>query len=190
MTALSREPEQVAGATRVEAPPAFADAYAQEVAFVWRSLRRLGVRERDVEDASQEAWVIAHAKWASFDGRSLRGWLFAIAVRVAADHRKKAHVRREVLDAAAPEPGAPEGVTAALDEKRARAMLDEIIDGLDDEKRAVFVLFEMEQLAMTEVATMLGCPLQTAYSRLHAARAFVEKAIGRMNAQRTREEGS
>lgn len=163
--------------------PTFAEVYAAEAAFVWRSLRRLGVRERDVPDACQEAFLVAHRKFDTFTGGSMRGWLFAIAARIAADHRKKAHVRHEVLDHDIPEAGAPETVTSQLDRKRARSLLDEILDKLDEEKRAVFILFELEQLPMTEVARILDCPLQTAYSRLHAAREAVEKDIARKNAR-------
>ncbi len=175
--------EAVAEATRAPLP-SFAEAYTSEVAFVWRSLRRLGVRERDVADACQETFLVAHRKFDTFVGGSLRGWLFAIATRVAADHRKKAHVRREVLDHDMPDMGEAETVTTALDQKRARTLLTEILESLDEEKRAVFILFELEQLPMTEVARMLECPLQTAYSRLHTAREAVEKAIARKKAQK------
>ena len=75
----------------------------------------------------------------------------------------------------------PEGVSnddphGALATRRARALLDRILDELDDDKRAVFVLYEIEGVGMSEVAEAVGCPLQTAYSRLHAARDFVQKA--------------
>jgi RNA polymerase sigma-70 factor (ECF subfamily) len=168
-------------------PPPFAEAYATEVAFVWRSLRRLGVRERDVEDACQETFLVAHKKYDTFTGGSLRAWLFAIAKRIASDHRKKAHVRREVLDPDTPgaftEKGEPETMTEALDQKRARALLDEMLDALDDDKRAVFILFELEQWPMAEVARVLECPVQTAYSRLHVAREAVERAIERVKSR-------
>ncbi|MEO7733801.1 MAG: sigma factor-like helix-turn-helix DNA-binding protein, partial [Kofleriaceae bacterium] len=62
---------------------------------------------------------------------------------------------------------------------RARAVLDEILDELDDAKRAVFVLFELEEMPMSEVAKAVECPLQTAYSRLAAARKQVERAVRR-----------
>jgi RNA polymerase sigma-70 factor (ECF subfamily) len=164
-------------------PPSFGEAYASEVAFVWRSLRRLGVPERDVEDACQETFLVAHKKYETFVGGSLRAWLFAIAKRVASDHRKKAHVRREVVGAEVPEVVLPETMSQALDAKRARSLLDEILDALDEDKRAVFVLFELEQWPMPEVARVLECALQTAYSRLHAARAIVEARVARAKAR-------
>ncbi len=70
-------------------PPAFDAVYAEHFSFVWRNLRRLGVRESHLDDASQEVWVVVHRRLPSFEGRSsLRTWLVGIAVRVASDHRR------------------------------------------------------------------------------------------------------
>jgi RNA polymerase sigma-70 factor (ECF subfamily) len=159
----------------------FSEVYRENVAFVWRSLRRLGVSERDVDDVCQEVFVIVHRKLATFDATAtVRTWLFGIARRVAADHRKRAHVRRETL-AAPLELDVSEARTLdqsdPIELRRARAILDEILDELDEAKRAVFVLFELEEMAMTEVAKAVECPLQTAYSRLAAARKQVESAV-------------
>jgi RNA polymerase sigma-70 factor (ECF subfamily) len=159
----------------------FSELYRENVAFVWRSLRRLGVSERDVDDVCQEVFVIVHRKLSTFDATAtMRTWLFGIARRVAADHRKRAHVRRETL-AAPSELDVSQARTPdesdALELLRARAILDEILDELDEAKRAVFVLFELEEMPMSEVAKAVECPLQTAYSRLAAARKQVESAV-------------
>lgn len=152
-------------------------------AFLLRTVRRLGVAELDVEDVAQEVLVIVHRKLAQYDTRcSMRGWIFGIASRVAADYRRSARVRRERVSDPMPEtPVAPDQENA-LDRSRARALLDRALDELDDDKRAVFVLYELEGLEMQEVAEMVGCPVQTAYSRLHAARdrvrVRVERALG------------
>lgn len=159
----------------------FSELYRENVAFVWRSLRRLGVCERDVDDVCQEVFVIVHRKLATFDATAtMRTWLFGIARRVAADHRKRAHVRRETL--AAPSEldvsqGPAHDQSDPIELRRARAILDDILDELDEAKRAVFVLFELEEMAMSEVAKAVECPLQTAYSRLAAARKQVESAV-------------
>lgn len=166
--------------------PEFSQLYEDNAAFVWRTLRRLGVRPADLEDACQEVFVVVHRKRDTFNATAaVRTWLFGIARRVAADHRRRAHVRRETI-----------GLPHALDLResaqtfapsfelaRARAMLDEILDELDDAKRAVFILFELEEMAMTEVARAVECPLQTAYSRLAAARKQVEAAVRRRQLQ-------
>ena len=169
-------------------PPAksFADVYADNAAFMWRSIRRLGVRDSDVEDVCQEAFLVAYRKLGDFHGGSMKAWLFAIGVRVAADHRRRAHVRREVTSDEVAEPSAAETQSAAIDSERAARLLESIIATLDVDKRAVFICYELEEMAMAEVAVALDCPLQTAYSRLHAARDHVTAAIERWH----RREGS
>ncbi len=139
--------------------------------FVWRVLRRLGVAESDVEDVAQETFLVVHRRLADFEGRSqLRTWIYGICIRVASDHRRRAHVRREQATDRPPERVGSAPQPKELEQRQARALLDAALARLDDDKRAVFVLFEIEEVPMKEVAEALGCPLQTAYSRLHAAR--------------------
>lgn len=144
--------------------------------YVWRALRRLGVPEADVEDVCQEVFLVVLRRYGDFEGRSsLRTWIYGIALRVASDYRRSARVRREVLTDEVPEErqSAPQHDVVALRES-ARA-LDGLLDALDEGKRAVFVLYEIEQLTLAQVAEAVGCPLQTAYSRLLAARKIVEE---------------
>jgi RNA polymerase sigma-70 factor (ECF subfamily) len=159
-------------------PLALHQVYEAHASFIWRSLKRLGVREADLEDITQEVFIVVHRKLSGFDGRSaLKTWLFGIALRVASDYRRRAHVQREDIVSEVPEgetqADAPERIAA----KQARAVLDRILDGLDEEKRATFVLFELEQLPMAEVAELTQVPVQTAYARLYAARRIVEQAV-------------
>jgi len=152
-------------------------------AFAWRVLRRLGVAEGDVDDVCQEVFVTVHRRLPTFEGRSSpRTWLYGICVRTASEHRRRAVHRREVVDGSpqGPDLGPTQEDAAAL--REARVMLDRILEGLDDDKRAVFVLYEIEELPMAEVAAAVGCPLQTAYSRLHAARRDVDAAVHRLHA--------
>jgi RNA polymerase sigma-70 factor, ECF subfamily len=162
-----------------------AGVFAEHGAYAWRVLRRLGVEERDAEDVCQEVFMIVHRKLSEFEGRSsVRTWVYGICVRAASDYRKRAGHRRETVTDSPPEltsASDPHGETAG---RQARALLDRIVDELDDDKRAVFVLYEIEDLAMNEVAAAVGCPLQTAYSRLHAARSLVEKAAARLAEER------
>jgi RNA polymerase sigma-70 factor (ECF subfamily) len=177
------------GEPHVRAEPTFREVYAAHARFVWRTLRRLGVRGADLEDVCQEVFMVLSRKISQLDlSTSPRGWLSGVCVRVALDYRRRAHVRREVPTDTLPELDAPATEPAALDRRRARAQLDEILDRLDAEKRAVFVLYELEQLPMVEVAAAVGCPLQTAYSRLHAARRHVEAAVHKLQ-RRSEESG-
>jgi RNA polymerase sigma-70 factor (ECF subfamily) len=150
--------------------------------FVWRALRRLGVASADVDDACQEVFVVVNRKLGEYQGRAqMRTWLYGIAVRVAAAQRRRSHARHEV---ATEEPIALETTSSsnpesAAGEREALVMLDRALDELDDDKRAVFILYEVEGLEMPEVAEALACPVQTAYSRLHAARKTVEQSMRR-----------
>jgi RNA polymerase sigma-70 factor (ECF subfamily) len=151
--------------------PTLREIFDAHAAYVLRSLRHLGVAESDIEDVAQEVFVTVHRRLESFEGRSkLRTWLYGICLRVASDYRRRAHIRRERATAD-PARDIPEAEDRGPDQQvQARAELRALLDELDDDKRAVVVLYELEGFSMKEVAEMLGCPLQTAYSRLHAAR--------------------
>jgi RNA polymerase sigma-70 factor (ECF subfamily) len=168
----------MAGAVTTPGPPVpnFQELYRQKATTVWRSLRRLGVREADLEDAAQEVFVVVHRRLADFEARSsLNTWIFGICLRVASDWRRKAHVRKETALEEAPErTHSGETATRHIAMRQARAKLDEALRQLDDDKRAVFVLFELEQASMQEVAAAVGVPVQTAYARLYAARRHIE----------------
>lgn len=165
-------------APRTTNVPSLPEIFRQYAPFVWRALRRLGVPEADVEDVCQEVFVVVHRKLGDFEGRSsLRTWIYGICARTASDYRRSGRVRREVVTDAPPDAAHEGGQHDAVALRQARAALDKILDQLDDDKRAVFVLYEIEELTMAEVADSLGCPLQTAYSRLHAARKIVEAGV-------------
>lgn len=158
--------------------PTVAEVFRELAPFVWRALVRLGVAERDVDDACQEVFMVVHRKLPEFEGRStVRTWVYGIAVRVASDYRKRGHVRREVMTDEVPDGASKEDPHVDAARREARKTLDRILDTLDEDKRTVFVLYEIEQVTMAEVAEAVGCPLQTAYSRLHAARKIVEAQI-------------
>ena len=156
----------------------FAEVFERTAPFVWRALRRLGVREADVPDVCQEVFVVVHRRLADFDGSSaLRTWIYGICLRTASQYRRRAPQLREVPDVDAHEQAVLPEQEDSLERRRARDRLDMALQRLDDDKRAVFVLYELEELPMKEVAAALGCPLQTAYSRLHGARREVEEAF-------------
>jgi RNA polymerase sigma-70 factor (ECF subfamily) len=146
------------------------------------------VPEADADDMCQEVFVIAHRRLADFEGRSsVRTWVYGICVRVASDYRRRIRGRREITLASPPEPSAPAPQVEELAAREARAALDRILEAIDEDKRAVFVLYEIEELPMAEVAEAVGCPLQTAYSRLHAARREVDAAVRRARSRGARQ---
>ena len=159
----------------------FRALYDAHFDFVWRSLRRLGVREPDVLDVAQKVFLVAHLKLAEFEGRSrITTWLFGICQRVASDYRRSAPVRREVAMEASELERASETDGLMVDklEARQRARLAEaILDKLPEAQRVVLVLFELEELTGDEIAELLEVSVGTVRSRLRLARdAFLREA--------------
>lgn len=163
-------------------PPAdFQELYAAELAYVIRTLQRLGVAAADLEDAAQDLFVIVYRRRAERDpARPVRPWLFGIAYRVVGNYRHKAHRRREVggddVDGVAARPTPEEAVAHAQE----RAALLRALDELDLEHRAVAVLYELEGLTAPVIAEVLGVPLNTVYSRARTARLALIEATRRL----------
>lgn len=165
-----------------ETPATFEEVFAAHAPYVARTLRCLGVREHELDDACQEVFVVVHRRLAEVGPRSVRSWLYGICLRKAlAARRLAARAKSSPAEAtAAVEPDQEASVVRRQRLERALA----ILDSLSDPERAVFVLFEVEQLSMAEIAGLLGCPLQTAYARLYAARRHVEAALRRLTARK------
>ncbi|HUJ60473.1 MAG TPA: sigma-70 family RNA polymerase sigma factor [Kofleriaceae bacterium] len=156
------------------AVPSFDEIYAAHFAFVWRVLRAFGVPDAALEDAAQDVFVVVHRRLPEFEGRAMiTTWLFAIARRVAGAHRRK-DGRTEPLVA---EPEGRADTFAALSRAQAAATVMAILDTMDEGRRVVFALVELEQLSVPEVARLLDLNLNTAYSRLRLARHEFEAAV-------------
>jgi RNA polymerase sigma-70 factor (ECF subfamily) len=168
VTAVSERSEQAA------LVPTFAEIFQEHARFLWRALAGLGVRPADVDDALQEVLLVVHRRLAEFDGRSLRSWLYAICLRVASDYRKSARVRHEVAVPEIPDSALAASQHTELEASLLFGKLQCALDGLDEEQRGAFVLYEIEELTLRETAEALSCPLQTAYSRLRSARNHVQ----------------
>lgn len=183
--AVDSSPSNVSDTPARGGIPPFATVYDDHVKFAWRVLGRLGVAHADIEDVCQEVFIVVHRRLAEFEGRSsLRTWIYGIALRCASDYRRR-NARRQPAVAVA-EVAVAGSQHDDLHARDARATLDQLLELLDADKREVFVLFELEELAMTEVVAIVGCPVQTGYSRLHAARAIVASAASRMRAKERR----
>jgi RNA polymerase sigma-70 factor (ECF subfamily) len=160
-----------------------ARAYECYGRFLWRTLYRLGVREADLPDALQDVLVVVHKRGAGIDATAgVTTWLFGVCRRVAAAHRRKAYTRREVPDADADsiELDDPERLTVT---RRAKLRLERVLDGVADDHRVVFVMFEIEGLSCPEIAAELAVPIGTIYSRLYAARQSFQKSLTRMKSK-------
>jgi RNA polymerase sigma-70 factor (ECF subfamily) len=159
----------------------FESLYREHFAFVWRTLRRFGVADTHLEDTTQEVFLIAHRRagaWAEWS--SPRAWLFGVARRVAADHRRgrDRHARKLAalpeLDAPSWPPPAdgqpPPSLEDHLDEKKRLRAVIEAIAALAPDRRTVYVLAEIEGLSAPEIAQACEIKLNTVYSRLRRAR--------------------
>ena len=178
---LLTKPVVEAVAPEVDSPAelheSFAKLYEAHFDFVWRSVRGLGVTDRDLDDAVQEVFIVVHRQLPHFEGRSsLRSWLFGIARRVASDHRRRAR-RKDRGEELRDDRAIPAAQLDAIASQEARRTLHEILNGIDEDKREVFVLVELEHMTMPEVAEVLGINLNTAYSRLRAARIAFNDAV-------------
>jgi RNA polymerase sigma-70 factor (ECF subfamily) len=158
--------------------PSFDEVYEAHFSFVWRVLRTFGVPATALEDAAQDVFVVVHRRLPEFEGRAaVTTWLFAISRRIACTHRRKLGRDSRSEPIADDDFAAPNDTFAALSRAQAAATVLAILDTMDDEKRAVFALVELEQLSVPEVAKLLDLNLNTTYSRLRIARQVFETRV-------------
>jgi len=183
---------KISGAEMTAATLDLTAIHAAHADFVWASLHRLGIEDRDLPDLLQEVFLVVHRRLGSFDRSSkLTTWLFGICLRVAAAHRRRAHVRREISVENVPDAGTGPALTdELLDRQREAQELARVLDEIDLEKRAVFVMFEIEEMSCDRIASLLGIPVGTVHSRLHGARKSFQAALRRRQARQQRRGGS
>ena len=155
---------QYACVSEPDGPPgsgldAFDAIYQRELDYVCRNLGRLGVPVRDIPDAAHDVFVILYRKWNEIDpNRSSRAWLFGVARRVASSARRQRHVPSEI-DPPSPDQGLVQ-----------RDLVWSALAELDDDRRAVVILHDLEGHTGTEIAEILEIPANTVHSRLRLAR--------------------
>jgi len=166
-------PERIAGLVR------------EHYAFVWRLLRRLGIGEGDADDAAQRVFLTAAGRLGGVEAGRERAFLYGVTLNIGARMRRSLGRRRE-------EPIESAGECAAhdlngeqlLEQRQARALLDELLDQMPEDLRIVFVLFELEELSTREIAELCQIPGGTAASRLRRAREDFEQRVARAEARR------
>jgi RNA polymerase sigma-70 factor, ECF subfamily len=164
---------------RVSDPPSgLQSVYEEEVGYVWNSVRRLGVREADLEDVTHDVFLKAFQSYGAYDrSRPRRPWLFAIAMRVAADYRDLARHRWEVPDLGHEARDEAPGAEPALGDAEERRLMLAALDDLSWERRALVVMFHLNGHTIEEIAEVFPAPKFTLYSRLRAARADLRLAM-------------
>jgi RNA polymerase sigma-70 factor, ECF subfamily len=173
---------------RARPTPFFDQVYRSRFDDVARWARALGANPADIEDLTQEVFIIVRRKLASFDGRNLPGFLYRIVQRTVRDHRRSAWIRR-LLNRRAPLSGLPaRGPNAfqILQERERQRVVEGILSKMSEKRRATFVLYEIEGYSGEEIAQIQSLPLKTVWTRLHHAR----KDFLRMVAQLPPEEAS
>lgn len=167
-----------------EAPEtlAFEQVYEANFAFAWRLLRRLGVHQANVSDATQDVFVIVNRRLGGLNTAAhARSFIYGTVVRVAHEYRR---VQRRVEPLANPELEADfRSAHRDLELAQDVRLLDRLLSALDPDKREIFVLVELDQLTVPEIAQLTGLNLNTIYSRLRAARIAFDTALSRHRAQ-------
>jgi RNA polymerase sigma-70 factor, ECF subfamily len=167
--------------------PSFSSVYRQYFDFIWSTARRFGVEAESIDDLVQEVFIVIHAKLDTLERpEALRSWVYGIVRRTVSTYRRsrRAHaasgITRDVL------PDIPSRDRTPLEQTEQNAavrLLADLLDQLEEPKREVFALVELEQWTVPEVAEALEIPLNTAYSRLRAARQGFEAALARHEAK-------
>jgi RNA polymerase sigma-70 factor (ECF subfamily) len=174
--------------------PSFESLYREYFDFVWSSVRRLGVRPEAVDDVVQEIFIVIHSRVHTLERpEALRSWIYSVVRRtVSAHHRsQRAKETSGVTLAADPDVHARPPTPFDLAEQNDQVkLLYSLLEELDEPKREVFAMAELDELTAPEIAEILEIPLNTAYSRLRAARQAFEEALARRSALREARGGS
>lgn len=164
------------------------NAFQEELDYILRTLRRLGVSPGEVEDLAHEVFLVLRRKWVEYDAsRPLRPYLFGIVFRVAGAHQRKRVREAHQLAFAHAVEGGPDAMQPelAFQAKQARALVLAALDEIPLPRRAVLVMHDIDDVPMHDVAATLSIPLFTAYSRLRKARkelAIVIRRVLKMDA--------
>lgn len=160
-------------------PSRLREVFDEHGPFVCRSLRYLGVPEADLDDLLQEVFMVVCKRMSDYEetGRT-RAWLYSICTRVVHAQRRKVRRRRE--SGPPPEQAASASQLTQVQDREALELGWRLLQQLPEQQREVFVLYEVEDMPMSEIAQALHCPLQTAYSRLYKARERIMAEVERL----------
>jgi RNA polymerase sigma-70 factor, ECF subfamily len=165
----------------------FAAVYRDYFDFVWSCTRRLGVSAAATDDVVQEVFIVIHSRLHTLERpEALRSWIYGVVRRVVSAHHR---ARRTKLDSSShldlaelPGPRQPTPLDLAEQNDQVK-LLWSVLDELDEDKREVFVLAELEEMTAPEISEAIDIPINTAYSRLRAARQAFNEALARREAR-------
>lgn len=160
--------------------PSFDAVYEGEFDYVWTTLRRMGVHESSLADATHDVFVVVFRRLEDFDPtRPLKPWLFGIAYRVASDRRALAYNRRETPSELPELESASARADVVLEQSQRRQMVHDALAKVEQGQRAVLIAHDLEDRPMADIAHELEIPVKTAYSRLRLAREALTRALSR-----------
>ncbi|HVX93297.1 MAG TPA: RNA polymerase sigma factor [Polyangia bacterium] len=185
MMLLRRSPAPGSDAPVAGARVTFDELYERHVDFLWRNARRLGVGDDAVDDVLQQVFLVVHRRLPELAiAGSEKAWLFGVLVRVVRDHkrslrRKSPHRFFALTDPETLADDRGRQPDESLARAEAAALVQSWLDAMDDDKREVFILAELEQLSAREIGEATSTNPSTVYSRLRAARQAFEAAAAR-----------
>ncbi len=147
--------------------------------FIWRLLARLNVSGPEVDDAAQQVFmVLVSRERLTIKVGSERAFLYGVALRVAKEFRRRAQNQLNHVspDADTLVDRAPD-IEAVAEQRQARRQLDRILEGMPENLKEAFILFELEDMTVPQIAELLGIPTGTVASRLRRARALFQKCV-------------
>ena len=155
------------------------DTFQRELNYIYRTLRRMGAGPSEVDDLAQEVFLALRGSWTNYDPtRPIRPYLFGIAFRIASAHQRKRN--REVAFGVLEPDDLELRPDEALQAKQARLMVLAALERIPLRRRAVLVMHDLDDIPVADVASVLGIPRFTAYSRLRKARRELEGALRRL----------
>ena len=155
------------------------EAFARELDYVSRTLTRFGTHSSDIEDLAHETFLVLQRRWGEYDqSRALRPYLFGIAFRVASAYRRQRS--RERLTHSVDVPDLAKNPEQALESEQVRTIVLAALERVPLDRRAVFIMHELDEVPMQDVAVTLRIPTFTAYSRFRKARKEFAVAVARM----------
>ncbi|HEY0468388.1 MAG TPA: sigma-70 family RNA polymerase sigma factor [Polyangiaceae bacterium] len=177
--------ENVASGTASSVPP-FPAVYAQYFDFVWATARRLGVETAAIDDVVQDIFIAIHGSLHTLQrSEALKSWIYSVARRTVSNHHRAVRARGgKGMTLVDDQLESPQPTPFDVTQKNSDLLLlANLLAELEEPKREVFALVEIEEMTVPEVADALDIPLNTAYSRLRAARLAFEAAVARHDAR-------
>jgi RNA polymerase sigma-70 factor (ECF subfamily) len=174
---------RAASSSHATPPRTLEEVYECHAGFVWRIVRRMGIPDHGVEDVMHEVFLIVHRRLPEYDGRvAMTTWLYHLTRGVVSNHRRSRVREQRRIALVDPRPTPVPDPEVQTGRGQAAAFVRAFLEELDPDKREVFELIELEGLPVPEVAELVGINLNTAYSRLRAARQLFQRAVDRIRA--------